>query len=69
MTGLRILAVLLLLAAIAGGAEPALPAAWRKPSAAVVIDDGKRLAVANEGTGTISLVRLAEEGAGPGRMV
>ena len=36
--------------------------AWRKPAAAVLIDDGQFLAVANEGTGTISLIALPKSG-------
>ncbi len=33
---------------------------WRKPSAGVLLDEGRTLAVANEGTGTVSLVALPQ---------
>ncbi|QDT53809.1 Di-heme cytochrome c peroxidase [Caulifigura coniformis] len=72
MIGVRFLAVLLLV----GGVTPvdgALPPAWRKPSAAVLLEGGTRLAVANEGTGSLSLVALKsagdDAGAGDSRVV
>ncbi|HVJ86339.1 MAG TPA: cytochrome c peroxidase [Caulifigura sp.] len=43
--------------------------AWRKPSAAVLIDDGQFLAVANEGTGTVSLIALPKAGDGKSRIL
>jgi YVTN family beta-propeller protein len=57
MIGVRVLAAVLLVGAVTP-VDAALPAAWRKPSGAVLIEGGKRLAVANEGTGSVSLVRL-----------
>jgi len=70
MVGVRFLAVVLLLGGVTP-ADGALPAAWRKPSAAVLLEGGTRLAIANEGTGSISLIALrsAGDGAGDSRVV
>lgn len=57
MVGVRVL-ILFLVVGAWSAADAALPAAWRKPSAGVLIEGGTRLAVANEGTGSVSLIRL-----------
>ncbi|HVJ67928.1 MAG TPA: hypothetical protein VM510_08095, partial [Caulifigura sp.] len=56
----RTLLVALLLSSTAAGENRELLPAWRRPAAAALLPDGRTLAVANEGTGTVTLIELAK---------